>query len=162
MTKAQTTAEHVPMSTLLASLGREPRLVSAAPCVRSASAPSSSSLEAAAGLGEASQAELADADGVDRGDLASIAFALSGRGVVDRTRHETDRRRYVLRLSRAGTGAAARGNRHRGCEQDLLSPLDDDSASSSTPSCGASPTGSSWPGRRRTTPRSASRRSRGP
>jgi DNA-binding MarR family transcriptional regulator len=76
-------------------------------------------------LGEASQAELADAIGIDRSNLASMATSLCDRGLVERTRNETDRRRYVLRLSRAGAqlhrrteGAIA------AAEHDLLSPLD--------------------------------------
>jgi DNA-binding MarR family transcriptional regulator len=76
-------------------------------------------------LGEASQAELADAIGIDCSNLASMATSLCDRGLVERTRNETDRRRYVLRLSRAGAqlhrrteGAIA------AAEHDLLSPLD--------------------------------------
>jgi DNA-binding MarR family transcriptional regulator len=53
-------------------------------------------------LGETSQAELADALGLDRSNLATIASDLAGRGLLERTRDEHDRRRYTLRCSRAG------------------------------------------------------------
>ena len=78
-------------------------------------------------LGEASQAELADAVGIDRSNLASIASGLCDRGLVDRSRHETDRRRYVLRLSRPGERLLRRAERaNADTEEDLLSPLDDE------------------------------------
>lgn len=76
-------------------------------------------------LGQTSQAELADALGIDRSNLATIAAELSDRDLVERTRHNVDRRRYVLRLSRTGErllrdteGAIA------AAEEDLLAPLD--------------------------------------
>jgi DNA-binding MarR family transcriptional regulator len=53
-------------------------------------------------LGETSQAELADAPAIDPSNLAAIAADLSDRDLVVRSRHEGDRRRYVLRLGRAG------------------------------------------------------------
>ena len=128
MSKAPTTAEHVPMSTLLASLGRD-----ATARVRRAMRPLGLGaqqflvLKQLQVLGETSQAELADAVGIDRSNLASIASALCDRGLVDRTRHETDRRRYVLRLSRAGEQVLRRAESAiAAAEEDLLSPLDDD------------------------------------
>ena len=76
-------------------------------------------------LGRPSQAELAAALGIDRSNLATLVAELCDRHLVERTRDERDRRRYVLRLSRAGTlllrrtdGAVARA------EDDLLAPLD--------------------------------------
>ena len=76
-------------------------------------------------LGEPSQAELADALGIDRSNLAAIAADLCDRGLAERTRDESDRRRYVLRLSADGErllrrteGAVATA------EDDLLAPLD--------------------------------------
>jgi len=76
-------------------------------------------------LGEPSQAELADALGIDRSNLAAIAAGLCDRGLAERTRDEADRRRYVLRLSGDGErllrrteGAVATA------EDDLLAPLD--------------------------------------
>ena len=76
-------------------------------------------------LGEPSQAELADALGIDRSNLAAIAADLCDRGLAERTRDEADRRRYVLWLSPDGErllhrteGAVA------AAEDDLLAPLD--------------------------------------
>jgi DNA-binding MarR family transcriptional regulator len=76
-------------------------------------------------LGAPSQAELADALGIDRSNLAAIAADLCDRGLAERTRDEADRRRYVLRLSGDGErllrrteGAVATA------EDDLLAPLD--------------------------------------
>jgi DNA-binding MarR family transcriptional regulator len=75
-------------------------------------------------LGAPSQAELADALGIDRSNLAAIAADLCDRGLAERTRDEADRRRYVLRLSPDGErllhrteGAVA------AAEDDLLAPL---------------------------------------
>ena len=126
MSGAATTPEPVPISTLLAGLGRD-----ATARVRRAMRPVGLGaqqflvLKQLQGLGETSQAELADALGIDPSNLASIVAALCDRGLVERTRHEVDRRRYVLRVSRAGgqllrrtEGAIA------SAEQDLLGPLD--------------------------------------
>ena len=128
MTGAATTPEQASMSTLLAGLGRD-----ATARVRRAIRPLGLGaqqflvLEQLQLLGEASQAELADGLGIDRSNLAAIAGELADRGLVERTRDEADRRRYVLRLSQAceqllrrteGAIAAA--------ENDLLGPLDDE------------------------------------
>jgi DNA-binding MarR family transcriptional regulator len=129
MSKATTTTvEQVPMSTLLAGLGRD-----ATARVRRASRPLGLGaqqfvvLKQLQLLGEPSQAELADAVGIDRSNLASIASALCDRGLVERTRDETDRRRYVLRLSRAGEQLLRRAEGAiAAAEEDLLSPLDDE------------------------------------
>src|SRR4051812_20578692 len=99
----QTSPEQVPMSTLMAALGRD-----ATARVRRAMRPLGLGaqefhvLSQLRVLGEASQAELADASGIDRSNLATIANELCGRGLVARTRHDLDRRRYVLRLSSSG------------------------------------------------------------
>jgi DNA-binding MarR family transcriptional regulator len=53
-------------------------------------------------LGQPSQAELAVALAIDRSNLAAVAADLAARELVERTRHEVDRRHYVLHLSRAG------------------------------------------------------------
>ena len=121
-----TIREPVPMSTLLAGLGRD-----ATSRVRRAMRPLGLGaqqflvLKQLQALGQASQAELADALGIDRSNLAAIAAELSDRDLVARTRDEGDRRRYVLRLSPAGErllrrtdGAIAEA------EDDLLAPLD--------------------------------------
>jgi DNA-binding MarR family transcriptional regulator len=127
MATAATTPEQVPMSTLLAGLGRD-----ATARVRRAIRPLGLGaqqflvLEQLQMLGEASQAELADALGIDRSNLAAIAAELADRGLVERNRHEVDRRRYVLRLGRAGERLLRRA---RGAiaaaENDLLGTLGD-------------------------------------
>src|SRR4051812_12092380 len=97
------THEQVPMTTLLAGLGRE-----ATARVRRAMRPLGIGaqqfllLEQLKLLGQRSQAELAEALAIDPSNLATIAADLADRGLVERTRDDADRRRYVLRLSRAG------------------------------------------------------------
>jgi DNA-binding MarR family transcriptional regulator len=125
MTSGATTPEQVPMSTLMAGLGRE-----ATARVRRAMRPLGlgaqqflviSQLHA---LGQASQAELADALAIDPSNLATITADLCDRDLVERTRHERDRRRYVLRLSRAGEQLLRRTEGAiAGAEADLLAPL---------------------------------------
>ena len=114
------------MSTLLAGLGRD-----ATARVRRAMRPLGLGaqqflvLEQLQALGEASQAELADALGLDRSNLAAIAAELSDRDLVARTRDESDRRRYVLRLSPAGERLLRRSESAiAAAEDDLLAPLD--------------------------------------
>ena len=69
--------------------------------------------------------ELADALAIDPSNLATITADLCNRDLAERTRHELDRRRYVLRLSPTGErllrqteGAMAVA------EADLLAALD--------------------------------------
>src|ERR1700749_2907993 len=89
----------VPVSTLLAGLGRD-----ATARVRRAlrplalGAPEILVLEQLGVLGEASPAERAAAIVIDRSTLASVVARLCDRGLVRRSRHASDRRRYVLRL----------------------------------------------------------------
>ena len=118
----------MPLSTLLAGLGRD-----ATARVRRAIRPLGIGaqefvvLEQLQVLGETSQAELADAVGIDPSNLATIASALCDRDLVERTRHETDRRRYVLRLGRPGEQLLRRAESAiAASEEDLLSPLDDE------------------------------------
>jgi MarR family transcriptional regulator, lower aerobic nicotinate degradation pathway regulator len=126
MLTAATTPEQVAMSTLLAGLGRE-----ATARVRRAMRPLGLGaqqflvLKQLQVLGQTSQAELADALAIDPSNLATIAADLCDRDLVVRTRHEVDRRRYVLRLGREGErllrqteGAMA------AADADLLAPLD--------------------------------------
>ena len=128
MSTAATTPDQLPMSTLLAALGRD-----ATARVRRAMRPLGLGaqqflvLKQLQVLDQVSQAALADALGIDRSNLATIAADLADRGLVERTRHDVDRRRYVLRLSRAGDlllrrteGAIA------AAEDELLAPLDQD------------------------------------
>ena len=114
------------MSTLLAGLGRE-----ATARVRRAMRPLGLGaqqfvvMKQLQALGQTSQAELADALAIDRSNLAAIAADLAARGLVERTRHEVDRRRYVLRLSRAGEQLLRRTEGEMLlAESDLLAPLD--------------------------------------
>ena len=118
--------EQVPISTLLAGLGRD---VTAR--VRRAMRPLGLGaqqflvLKQLQVLGETSQAELADALGIDRSNLASIVATLCERSLAERTRRNVDRRRYVLRLTRAGERLLVRTDGAiAAAEQDLLSPLD--------------------------------------
>jgi DNA-binding MarR family transcriptional regulator len=123
----QTTSHQVPTSTLLAALGRD-----ATARVRRAIGPLGVGaqqflvLSQLRVLGQASQAELADAAGIDRSNLATIAHDLCERGFVVRTRHERDRRRYVLRLSTSGEQLLRRSNDAIDAANDeLFSPLDE-------------------------------------
>jgi DNA-binding MarR family transcriptional regulator len=126
MSKAATPAEQLPMSTLLAALGRD-----ATARVRRAMRPLGLGaqqflvLNQLQVLGQASQAALADALGIDRSNLASIAADLAARGLVERTRHDVDRRRYVLRLSPTGERLLRRTESAIAAADDgLLTPLD--------------------------------------
>ncbi|MEA2132864.1 MAG: hypothetical protein QOC68_773 [Solirubrobacteraceae bacterium] len=120
------THEQVPMSTLLGGLGRE-----ATARVRRAMRPLGLGaqqfvvMKQLQALGQTSQAELADALAIDRSNLAAIAADLAARDLVERTRHDVDRRRYVLRLSRAGEQLLRRTEGEMLlAESDLLAPLD--------------------------------------
>jgi DNA-binding MarR family transcriptional regulator len=126
MATAATTPEQVPISTLLAALGRE-----ATAAVRRAMRPLGLGaqqfvvLKQLQVLGQTSQAELADALAIDPSNLATIAADLCNRELAVRTRDEADRRRYVLRLSPTGErllrdteGAMT------AAEAELLAPLD--------------------------------------
>jgi DNA-binding MarR family transcriptional regulator len=126
MTAAATTPEQVPVSTLLAGLGRD-----ATARVRRAMRPLGLGaqqflvLKQLQVLGQTSQAELADALAIDPSNLATIAADLCDRELAVRTRHEVDRRRYVLRLSRAGEQLLRRTEGAIvAAEADLLTPLD--------------------------------------
>jgi DNA-binding MarR family transcriptional regulator len=128
MSSAATTPERVPISTLLAGLGRE-----ATARVRRAMRPLGLGaqqflvMKQLQRLGQTSQAELADTLAIDPSNLAAIAADLADRDLVERTRHELDRRRYVLRLSRAGEQLLSRTEgAMAAAEADLLAPLDHD------------------------------------
>jgi DNA-binding MarR family transcriptional regulator len=125
MANAPTVSEQVPVSTLLAGLGRD-----ATARVRRAMRPLGLGaqqflvLKQLQALGQASQAEVADALGIDRSNLAATAAELSQRQLVERTRDEGDRRRYVLRLSRAGERLLRRTDGAvAAAEDDLFAPL---------------------------------------
>jgi DNA-binding MarR family transcriptional regulator len=126
MTAAATSPEQVPTCTLLAGLGRE-----ATAGVRRAMRPLGLGaqqflvLKQLQVLGQTSQAQLAVALSIDPSNLAAIAADLAERDLVERTRHDVDRRRYVLRLSRAGEQLLRRTEGAiAAAEADLLAPLD--------------------------------------
>jgi DNA-binding MarR family transcriptional regulator len=126
MTGAATTPEQVPVCALLAALGRE-----ATARVRRAMRPLGLGaqqflvLKQLQVLGQASQAQLADALAIDPSNLAAIAADLADRDLVERTRHDVDRRRYVLRMSDAGEQLLRRTEGAiEAAEADLLAPLD--------------------------------------
>ena len=126
MPTAATIPEQVPMTTLLTGLGRE-----ATARVRRAMRPLGLGaqqflvLKQLQVLGQASQAELADALAIDPSNLAAIAADLCNRDLVERTRHEVDRRRYVLRLSPTGEQLLRRTEGAMGAaESELLAALD--------------------------------------
>jgi DNA-binding MarR family transcriptional regulator len=126
MPATATTHKQVPMTTLLSGLGRE-----ATARVRRAMRPLGLGaqqflvMEQLLMLGQASQTELADALAIDPSNLAPLAGDLADRGLVERTRDEVDRRRYVLRLSRAGQRLLRRTEAAMAAaEADLLVPLD--------------------------------------
>jgi DNA-binding MarR family transcriptional regulator len=118
--------DEVPMSTLVAGLGREMTAR-----VRRAMRPLGLGaqqflvLKQLETLGETSQGELADALAIDRSNLAAIVAELCDRGFAARKRDEIDRRRYVLRLSGRGEKLLQRTEGAiAAAEEDLLGPLD--------------------------------------
>ena len=120
--------EQPPMTALLAGLGRD-----ATARARRALRPLGLGaqeylvLDQLRVLGQASQTELADALGIDRSNLATIAAELCDRGLAERSRDHADRRRYVLRLSPAGARLLTRTEGAIGAAEDeLLAPLDRD------------------------------------
>jgi MarR family transcriptional regulator, lower aerobic nicotinate degradation pathway regulator len=59
----------------------------------------------------ASQATLAEALGIDYSNLATVTAELSDRGLIERYRHESDRRRYVIELSETGAELVGEADR---------------------------------------------------
>jgi MarR family transcriptional regulator, lower aerobic nicotinate degradation pathway regulator len=78
-------------------------------------------------MGATSQAALADAVAVDYSNLATVAGELCDRRLIDRSRDESDRRRYVLELTAAGTRLLERAERAiADGEDEMLGALDED------------------------------------
>lgn len=118
--------EQPPMTALLAGLGRD-----ATARARRALRPLGLGaqqylvLDQLRVLGQASQTELADALGIDRSNLATLAAELCDRGLAERSRDDADRRRYVLRLSPGGERLLRRTEGAiAAAEDELLAPLD--------------------------------------
>jgi DNA-binding MarR family transcriptional regulator len=75
--------------------------------------------------GPASQAVLADGLGIDYSNLATVCGELSDRGLIERYRHENDRRRYVVELSERGSEVIAEADRAvEEAEERLLGSLE--------------------------------------
>jgi len=115
------------LSTLLAGLGRD-----ATARVRRAIRPLGLGaqqylvLSQLRDLGRTSQAALATALGLDPSNLATTAGELVDRGLVDRDRDASDRRRYALTLTPAGSELLARAGTAIGAtEHELVAALDD-------------------------------------
>jgi DNA-binding MarR family transcriptional regulator len=128
MSAATTASDQLPMSTLLTGLGRE-MTARARRVLRplDLGVPQFLVLKQLEALGQASQAELADAAGIDRSNLATIAAELCERDLVQRTRDTDDRRRYVLRLSAGGARLLDRTDGAiTAAEDELLAALDPD------------------------------------
>lgn len=78
-------------------------------------------------IGPTSQSVLADTLGIDYSNLGVVAGELCGRGLIERTRDERDRRRYSIALTPEGRQllADADATISRG-DAELLSALDDE------------------------------------
>ena len=75
-------------------------------------------------LGSCSQSALADALGIDYSNLASVTGELYRRELIERSRDESDRRRYVVELTPAGRQLLADAdNAVVAGEEDMLSVL---------------------------------------
>src|SRR5215208_84326 len=77
-------------------------------------------------LGSCSQSALADALGIDYSNLASVTGELYRRELIERSRDESDRRRYVVELTAAGRQLLADADNAVGAgEEGMLSLLDE-------------------------------------
>jgi MarR family transcriptional regulator, lower aerobic nicotinate degradation pathway regulator len=75
-------------------------------------------------LGACSQGQLADALGIDYSNLASVTGELYRRELIERSRDEADRRRYVVELTESGAQLLADADNAVGAgEEDMLSVL---------------------------------------
>jgi DNA-binding MarR family transcriptional regulator len=78
-------------------------------------------------LGSCSQGELADALGIDYSNLAGVTGELYKRGLIERNRDPSDRRRYVVELTGEGRQLLADADQAIGSvEEDMLAALGDD------------------------------------
>jgi DNA-binding MarR family transcriptional regulator len=127
-TSAPAAAERVPAGALLARLGQE-----ATARFRRALQPLDLGaqefivLKQLQTMGLPSQAELADAVGMDYSNCATLAAGLCSRSLIDRRRDAADRRRYVLELSRPGQRLVRQADAAiAAVEDELLTPLGGD------------------------------------
>ena len=110
-TPAARDAERLPFGVLLARLGQE-----AMARFRKALRPLDLSaqhyvvLKQLEAFGASTQTTLADALGLDYSNLATVTAELHDRGLIERYRHESDRRRYVVELSTPGTELIAQAD----------------------------------------------------
>lgn len=103
---------------------RAQRLVEEALAQEGARRPHFVVLTSLAEQGRASQATLGRRLWIDRSDLHAILNDLERDGLVARVRDETDRRRNVVALTRAGTARLKRLDKRVDAAQDaLLAPL---------------------------------------
>jgi DNA-binding MarR family transcriptional regulator len=73
------------------------------------------------------QGAIADALGYDRGQLVGLLDELEDRGLVERRRDPSDRRRHIVRLTPAGKRALAKLRElARSLEDDFLASLDEE------------------------------------
>ena len=78
-------------------------------------------------IDSASQTEIADALAIDYSNLATIAAGLCDRGLLERTRDDADRRRYVLDLTPAGYELMIEAkNAILDGEEEMVSSLDEE------------------------------------
>ena len=122
---ASSDSERLPYGLLLARLGQE-----SVRRFRGALAPLDLSpqqfmvLKQLQAIRTASQADLAQALGLDNSNLAAVTAELNDAGLIERYRHERDRRRYVIELSPSGAEALAEADEAiADGEQQLLSAL---------------------------------------
>jgi DNA-binding MarR family transcriptional regulator len=78
-------------------------------------------------MGPTSQTGLADALGIDYSNLAGVCAELYDRGLLERSRDEADRRRYVLDLTAEGSQLVADADNTIGSgEEEMLSALSEE------------------------------------
>ena len=77
-------------------------------------------------MGPTSQGSLGDGLGIDYSNLAGVTSELHGRGLIERARDESDRRRYVVELTADGQRLLRDADAAIGTgEDDLLGALDE-------------------------------------
>lgn len=78
-------------------------------------------------VGSCSQSELADVLGIDYSNLATVTGELCRRGLIERSRDENDRRRYVMATTGEGRQLLADADKAIATgEEDMLQGLGED------------------------------------